>query len=502
MPRWLQVVSGLALLTLFGLIVVLLVRWPYRQTTVLQSLQQSFSSQIHVSKYHLVFFPSPGFVAEGLTLHRSGAEDLPPLATIVRLQASSSYATILFAPRRFQTLQLEGLHVQIPPAGSSNASGNDNSEAKRSTMFVAHLIADGAQLDITRHSGEPPLHFDIHRLRLDHVGATRAIAFSTTLIEPVMKGEVQSQGSVGPIDIDDPGKTPVDATYKLAGADLGVFGGVSGTVSSSGKFSGRLGHIDTQGIVDTPDFRVKDCHAVHLTSRYKAVVNGTKADVSLPSVVTQFDRTTVFMSGNIAGDPNLAALNFNVDRGRVQDLLSIFVKEAPPMDGIITIKANALLPSSQEPFLKRLRMEGDFNINGGRFTKPETRQKVDAFSERTRMEKPPKDDPNPPPVIGEAKGHAVVKDGVATFTTLSFTIPGATAQLSGTFNLIDQTIHLTGDLQTQTDISHTTTGIKAVLLKPLVPFFKKKNKTSVMPIQVTGTWRHVQVGARLVPKDK
>jgi hypothetical protein len=38
--------------------------------------------------------------------------------------------------------------------------------------------------------------------------------------------------------------------------------------------------------------------------------------------------------------------------------------------------------------------------------------------------------------------------------------------------------------------------------KPLIPFFKKKNKTSVMPIQVTGTWRHAVVGARLVPKGK
>jgi hypothetical protein len=37
-----------------------------------------------------------------------------------------------------------------------------------------------------------------------------------------------------------------------------------------------------------------------------------------------------------------------------------------------------------------------------------------------------------------------------------------------------------------TDISHTATGFKSWLLKPLAPFFKKKNGGAVVPIAVTG----------------
>ncbi len=38
----------------------------------------------------------------------------------------------------------------------------------------------------------------------------------------------------------------------------------------------------------------------------------------------------------------------------------------------------------------------------------------------------------------------------------------------------------------QSDLSHTTTGFKSVLMKPLIPFFKKKKAGAVIPIAVTG----------------
>jgi hypothetical protein len=36
------------------------------------------------------------------------------------------------------------------------------------------------------------------------------------------------------------------------------------------------------------------------------------------------------------------------------------------------------------------------------------------------------------------------------------------------------------------DISHAATGFKSVLLKPLAPFFKRKNAGAAVPIAVTG----------------
>jgi len=48
-----------------------------------------------------------------------------------------------------------------------------------------------------------------------------------------------------------------------------------------------------------------------------------------------------------------------------------------------------------------------------------------------------------------------------------------------------------------TDISHTATGFKSFLLKPLAPFFKKKNAGAVIPIAVTGLPGHYQVSQNI-----
>jgi hypothetical protein len=39
----------------------------------------------------------------------------------------------------------------------------------------------------------------------------------------------------------------------------------------------------------------------------------------------------------------------------------------------------------------------------------------------------------------------------------------------------------------QSDISHAATGLKSMLLKPLIPFFKKHNAGAKIPIAITGS---------------
>jgi hypothetical protein len=38
----------------------------------------------------------------------------------------------------------------------------------------------------------------------------------------------------------------------------------------------------------------------------------------------------------------------------------------------------------------------------------------------------------------------------------------------------------------QADVSHAATGFKSILLKPLIPFFKKRKAGAVVPIEVSG----------------
>ncbi len=42
------------------------------------------------------------------------------------------------------------------------------------------------------------------------------------------------------------------------------------------------------------------------------------------------------------------------------------------------------------------------------------------------------------------------------------------------------------NLQMESDISHVTTGFQSLLLKPLVPFFKRGKAGAVIPIAITG----------------
>jgi hypothetical protein len=53
--------------------------WPYRYRNVDPLLQKVFASQIKIDHYHRTYFPSPGFVATGLTqLALSLLPGIPP----------------------------------------------------------------------------------------------------------------------------------------------------------------------------------------------------------------------------------------------------------------------------------------------------------------------------------------------------------------------------------------------------------------------------------------
>jgi hypothetical protein len=77
---------------------------------------------------------------------------------------------------------------------------------------------------------------------------------------------------------------------------------------------------------------------------------------------------------------------------------------------------------------------------------------------------------------------------------LPLKFPGAEATMHGTYNLENMSIDFHGDLKTEASISDETTGVKAVLLKPLDPLFKKKHAGAVVPVAVTGSYAKPQFG--------
>ena len=94
-------------------------------------------------------------------------------------------------------------------------------------------------------------------------------------------------------------------------------------------------------------------------------------------------------------------------------------------------------------------MEGDFGIDAARFTNPGTQEGIGVLSESARG-KPPDDDDkektaaDAESLLSDLKGHVVLQNGIATFTRLSFGVPGAHAEMHGTYDLISEKIDLAG----------------------------------------------------------
>jgi hypothetical protein len=81
-------------------------------------------------------------------------------------------------------------------------------------------------------------------------------------------------------------------------------------------------------------------------------------------------------------------------------------------------------------------------------------------------------------------------------------VPGAKASLHGAYNLVNYRIDLHGDLKVDTKISKTSSGAKALLLKIMDPFFRKKKKGEIVPVHILGTYHKPQFGLDLARNDQ
>jgi AsmA-like C-terminal region len=247
---------------------------------------------------------------------------------------------------------------------------------------------------------------------------------------------------------------------------------------------------------------------VQLRTQFYALVNGENADTFLQKVVATFWKTTVWSEGSVAGRAGqpgkTGAVELAAKDGRIQDILLLFARsERAPMSGTVSFRAKVLIPLGRRPFLEKVELDGDFGIDAGSFTKSDTQAGVNRLSQGTLGEvENEKGDDDPETALSDLKGHVLLRGGTARFSNLSFSVPGALAQLQGTYNLITEKIDLRGTLKTDSEPSNTTHGMKALILKVLDPFFKKKHVGYIMPVKITGTYEHPSFGLDLNDRNQ
>ena len=496
-----------------GILVVLAIiasagsRTPTLRALVMRTLAERLDSEVEIADFSVDTFPTVHITGSGLTIRHKGRRDVPPLVSIRSFTMDGGLLGLLDRPRRFRTVTLTGLQVSIPPGGFKRGAADDSSAApgaawrKRdqtpddadgpAAIIVDKLIADDAALVlIPGRSDKQPKVFAVHHLTMEPLGKVKVMFFEAEITNPLPKGLVQARGTFGPWGRNDPGSTPLNGRYTFNHADLSTIKGIGGILDSTGTFGGQLDRIGVSGETRTPDFRVNvSGHPVPLETKFDAVVDGTDGDTYLNAVSAKFLNTPLTARGAIVGAEGVKGhtvkVHVKIDDGRIEDLLRLVIKaETPVMTGRLALHTDMNLPAGPGDVMERLELSGELDVRGARFN-GELQAKISDMSERARGLDPVDSTQN---VASSFRAKFRLQRGVLILQGGTFTVPGATVLIAGSYGLKSEVLEFDGTVRMQATISQAVGGgFKGFLLKAVDPFFRKEGAGAVIPIRIRGT---------------
>jgi hypothetical protein len=490
---------------------VFAIKWPFTRAAMIQRLEQASSAKVEIHGFHSTFFPYPGCVADDVVFTQTNSSSrsgqaVVPIITIHKLTIETTLAGLLSKPSRIKKIIADGLRVHVP-AGGANLHQAANSKGDQTV--IEEISAENALLEIATDGAESrPLVFQVHRILFRNIGAHNKVPYQVSLRLPIFPGEVESSGWLGPWK-DDNGmvrSTAVSGTYSLQRGDLGVFKSIGGMVSSRGEFSGTLDCLSVAGNTDTSDFEVTASgHPFHITTQFRGSVDLKTGDVTLPMLKAKLGATDLTADAAITGYPKTVALNVTEGRGQIQDLLLLFSNaRRSPVTGPITFQTKIILPPEHRPFKERVQLTGTFSSDPVKFTSSDTQKDIDQLSERAegKKDKQKESDQNSDEdgferVLTKLTGQVHIAEGVANFSRISFSVPGANGNMNGTYSLVNKRVNLHGQMRMMATVSEATTGKKSFFLKVLDPFFKKKHAGAQVPITMTGLYGDTHFSAGL-----
>lgn len=531
--RFLIVICSVALAAFAAFLVagdILLHRaGPMLKAKVIETLSARYDSRVELDKFQVSMVKGFEVSGTGLRLYPNHLDMTDPM-----LEANSfSFHTVhwqqLFrSPIFVNRVQVHGLTIRIPPKnqrssvprftgggpGQKAASAQPGPPGDAIKVAVGQVLID--QADLIIENGNPakqPLHFVIHRLRLDSVAAGRPLKFHAILVNPKPVGDINSSGDFGPFNQDSPGDTPLDGTYSFTNANLNPFKGIGGTLSSTGSYAGQLDRIDVNGETRTPNFSLDTANRpMPLNTTFHATVDGTTGDTYLSPVDAWLRKTHIVATGKVVRNPSGGHgheihLDVTLGPGRIQDVLDLASDHNPPlMNGDLQLHADLLLPPDPGSVTDRVRLKGTFAIGGVHFTSNKIQEKVDELSLRGQGKADQAKDESDALKAGNAqaataadiasdmRGNFLFANRRLSLTTLNYQVPGAKIALSGVYNLNGESLDFHGTARMDAHISQMVTGWKAVLLIPVDPFFAKHGAGTEVPVAITGTRANPQIG--------
>jgi hypothetical protein len=481
---------------------------------IVATLAERLNGDVSLDSLTLRVFPRLHAVGNGLLIRHRGRPDVPPLIAIKEFTVD---ADLLGVWRKHVALvQLRGLDIAIPPDEDDSDDDQDHSghrlhpstpaaasdhpadsdlhtapQAVAGGVVIDRLESDDARLIIVpREAGKTPKIWAIHSLTMHDVSGASPMPFDAKLTNGVPPGEIVTSGTFGPWARVNPGTTPLAGNFTFDNADLSVFNGIAGTLSSRGSYKGSLSRIDVTGETDTPNFVIEvGGHPFPLHATYHAIVDGTTGDTLLERIDAQFLHSSLVAKGAVLDGPTgqkgrTVTLDITMGKARIEDVMTMAVKtKKTPMTGALQLSSKFLLPPGETDVADRLQLNGRFTMLQAKFTNPDVQTKIVELSRRGRG----KTDETPEQVASDFQGRFVLGGGRLSLNGLVFAVPGAQVHLAGQYALKPETLAFKGNLLMDAKISQTVGGWKSMLLKIVDPIFGKPGGGSTIPIKIEGT---------------
>ena len=502
--RWLRIILYSATGFLLGLVAVaafLAIRFqPIARSYFISTLQKRYQSDVELGNLRISLLPTVHATGDNLVLWFHGRHDVPPIVQMRRFTLDAGFVSFFRTPKHIGRISFEGLRIHLPPrsaAVAGNLSTADSStsppSATAATFVLDEVDADGTTLEVTpKDPSKNPLIFEIRRLSLRTVGIGQPMAFHAEVANPKPPGLIRSDGQFGPWNASKPVDTPISGKYSFRDADLSVFKGITGILSSDGQFTGQLDRMEVEGTTDTPAFGLTiRGHPVPLHTDFQATVDGTDGNTVLHPVHARLGRSEFDVSGSIERGALETHKTILLDAGtnrthvaRLEDFLRLSMKGAnPPMTGAIRFEAKVKVPPGATEVIDRMELDGTFGLDGIRFTSADVQGKIAGLSHRAQGD-PNNHDQN---LTADFQGSFHLRDGQLSLPDLHFSLPGAIVSLRGSYGLRSGAIDFQGSAKLDATVSQMTTGFASRLLRPLDPFFSHDGAGTVIPIVIGGT---------------
>jgi hypothetical protein len=459
---------------------------------VMAALRERYHSDVQLGDLKISLFPSVRATGENLELRFAGKPGLPPMIRVRQFILDANFVSFFRNPKRIALIRLDGLEIQTPPrsaAGHSAARGSASGEQKF-PFVLEEVIADSAVVETTPSDpSKEPLVFHIHQLDMHSIGIGQPMTFDASVHNAKPPGLIHTTGRFGPWNAEQPRDTPLSGAYTFRNADLGVFKGIVGTLSSDGQYHGQLAQLEVHGTADVPNFAIDIAdHAVPLHTEFDATVDGTNGDTRLHPVHARLGNSSFEVTGSIARNALVAKKDIELEaraaNAPLDSFLRLTVKSAePPMTGRIGFNTKVKIPPGDTSVADRIQLDGTFTLGGIRFTSADVQSKLAGLSHRAQGH-PNDHDPN---VSSYFSGQFHLRNSRLSLPRLSFELPGAHITLTGGYGLRTSAIDLTGTAKLDATVSQMTTGIVSLLLRPVDPLLRRDGAGTVIPIRIQGT---------------